>query len=146
MNWYKNDKCWKVNPMWTQLVQLRTGSIRSNITWMSIYEGLEILRSTPNTFKIWYEIWWLNLVDSDLGKPHYLWVGGTRNNGNHYNSGESPYFRLIFHEHTYWPPRNPKQLALQNFSPPPQRCVKIVRPPLSDFVRPPPQFRPHPNG
>ena len=35
-------------------------------------------------------------------------LGGATKYGNRYNSRESPYFRLIFSEHTIWPLRNLK--------------------------------------
>ena len=68
-----------------------------------------------------------------------LFMGwGAGNNGNHYNSRESPYLRLIFLERTYWPLRNPKKIGGPKFFAPPPSVTR-QNPPLPDTSK---NFRP----
>ena len=71
----------------------------SILFWTQAPAHWRLLHITLDTFYLW----WIQ-----LGKLQNLRDGWAAANGIPYESRKSPYFRLIFTQHTIWPLRNPK--------------------------------------
>ena len=94
----------------------------SILFWTQAPAHWRLLHITLDTFYLW----WIQ-----LGKLQNLRDGWAAANGIPYESRKSPYFRLIFTQHTIWPLRNPKKSTVRFRSPPPNDASDFVRPPLT---------------